>query len=65
MASKISRCQTTINYDLEGDVLNSTSEPMAADCADSTDEGIVVRLREGKIVGLTILNAQQRLYSAS
>ena len=40
----------------------SFGEPEPADDADVTDQGVVVRLREGKIVGLTILNAQSRVH---
>ena len=50
-------------YDEEADVLYiSFGEPEPADDADVTDQGVVVRMREGKIVGLTILNAQSRVH---
>ncbi|MDO8615835.1 MAG: DUF2283 domain-containing protein [Dehalococcoidia bacterium] len=50
-------------YDEEGDVLYiSFGAPQAADDADVTDDDIVVRTRQGKIVGLTILNARERVY---
>ncbi len=63
MAERIVLDKVRFNYDSEGDVLYiNFGEPRAADDSDITDEGIVVRLREGKIVGLTILNAQKRLY---
>lgn len=56
--------QTKLSYDAEGDVLYiSFGEPQPADDSDMTDEGIVVRLREGRIVGLTILNAAKRVLS--
>ncbi len=52
-----------LDYDPEGDVLYiSFGEPQAADDADVTDDGVIVRTREGKIVGLTVLNASQSLY---
>jgi len=52
-----------ISYDEEAGVLYiSFGEPEPADDADVTDQGVVVRLREGKIVGLTILNAQSRVH---
>jgi uncharacterized protein YuzE len=55
--------QVKATYDEEADVLYiSFREPEPADDADVTDQGVVVRLREGKIVGLTILNAQSRVY---
>jgi uncharacterized protein YuzE len=55
--------QVKATYDEEADVLYiSFGEPEPADDADVTDQGVVVRLREGKIVGLTILNAQSRVH---
>ena len=54
--------QTRLSYDAEGDVLYiSFGEPRPADDSDVTDEGIIVRLREGRIVGLTILNATKKV----
>lgn len=51
-----------MNYDSEGDVLYiSFGEPQPADDSDVTDEGVIVRLRDGKIVGLSILNARERI----
>ena len=35
-----------------------------ADDADVTDEGVIVRLREGRIVGLSILNATRKVLAA-
>ena len=55
--------QAKLSYDQEGDVLYiSFGEPEPADDSDITDEGVVVRLREGLIVGLTILNAAKRVF---
>ena len=57
--------QTKLTYDPEGDVLYiSFGEPQPADDADVTDEGVVVRLREGRIVGLSILNATRKVLAA-
>lgn len=54
-----------LDYDDEGDVLYiSFGDPQPADDSDVTDEG-VVRMRKGKIVGLTILNARDRVHEAS
>lgn len=62
MAKNLMLEKVSMNYDPEGDVLYiSFGEPEAADDSDITDEGIIVRLRDGKIVGLSILNAQKRL----
>ncbi len=50
-------------YDEEGDVRYiSFGEPEPADDSDVTDQGVVIRLRGGKIVGLTVLDASSRLY---
>ncbi len=54
--------QARLSYDQEGDVLYiSFGEPAPADDSDITEEGVIVRLREGRIVGLTILNAAKRV----
>jgi len=50
-------------YDQEADVLYiSFGDPQAADDADVTDDDIIVRTRDGRIVGLTIVNASQSIY---
>jgi uncharacterized protein YuzE len=52
----------TTDYDAEGDVLYiSFGEPQEADDSDITEEGAIIRLKEGKIIGLTILNASKRM----
>lgn len=57
--------QTKLSYDAEGDVLYiSFGDPQPADDSDLTDEGVVVRLRDGRIVGLTILNATKKVLTA-
>lgn len=56
--------QTKVSYDSQGDVLYiSFGDPQPADDSDITDEGVVVRLRNGRIVGLTVLNAKKRVVS--
>ena len=51
-----------IDYDAEGDVLYiNFGKPQEADDSDITEEGVIIRLKEGKIVGLTILNANKRI----
>jgi uncharacterized protein YuzE len=63
MAKKMILDRVKLNYDSEGDVLYiNFGEPQPADDSDITDEGVIVRLREGKIVGLSILNAGKKLY---
>ena len=57
--------QTKLSYDAEGDVLYiSFGEPQPADDSDLTDEGVIVRLREGRIVGLTVLNATKKILAS-
>jgi len=52
-----------LDYDKKGDVLYiSFGPPRPADDSDVTDEGVIVRLREGRIIGLTIPNARKRLF---
>jgi len=54
--------RTKLSYDAQGDVLYiSFGEPQPADDSDITDEGVVIRLRKGKIVGLSILNATRKV----
>ena len=56
--------RTKLNYDPESDVLYiNFDQPQPADDSDITDEGVIIRLRENKIVGLTILNAAKVLAS--
>ena len=62
MATASLIAQTHVSYDREGDVLYiSFGEPQPADDSDLTDEGVIVRLREGRIVGLSILNATKKV----
>ncbi len=52
-----------MDYDREGDVLYIYfDKPAPADDSYVTDEGVVIRSRANKIVGLTILNARDTLY---
>jgi uncharacterized protein YuzE len=54
---------TVMDYDSEGDVLYISfgRKPQPADDSDVTEEGVIVRLKEGKIVGLTIPNLSKRV----
>lgn len=62
MAAKPQLAKVKVDYDEEGDVLYVYfGKPLAADDSYVTDEGIVIRTREERIVGLTILNARDRL----
>jgi uncharacterized protein YuzE len=65
MAEKMILDKVKMDYDPEGDVLYiHFGQPQPADDSDITDEGIIVRLREGKIVGLSILNAGSKVYDS-
>jgi len=48
------------NYDREADVLYVTFERAAADDSDLTDDDVVLRYREGRLIGITILHASKR-----
>ncbi len=54
--------KTKVDYEREADVLYiSFGGSQPADDSDVTDEGVIIRLKEGKIIGLTISNAKKRL----
>ncbi len=54
--------KTRLNYDADADVLYINFDPpQAADDSDITDEGVIIRMRNNHIVGLTILNAKKVL----
>jgi len=62
MAKELLADKIRVDYDAEGDVLYiSFGKPQAADDADITDDDVIVRTRDGKIVGITILDASARL----
>ncbi|MBC7110261.1 MAG: DUF2283 domain-containing protein [Archaeoglobi archaeon] len=49
-----------VDYDKEADVLYISFErPQKATDTEVTDEGILLRYREDKLVGITILNASR------
>ena len=54
---------TVMDYDPEGDVLYISfgKKPQSADDSDVTEEGVIVRLKRGKIVGVTIPNVKKRV----
>lgn len=63
MATGLELKNVKMDYDEEGDVLYIYfGTPFPADDSYVTDEGVVIRTREDRIVGLTILNARERLY---
>ena len=49
-----------VDYDKEADVLYISFErPQKATDTEVTDEGLLLRYRENKLVGITILNASR------
>lgn len=62
MAGELKLEKVKLDYDSEADVLYIYfGEPKEADDSQVTDEGVVVRTRGDRIVGLTILSARERL----
>lgn len=59
--------KTVLDYDEDADVLYISfgSKPQAAENSDVTDEGVIVRLKRGKIFGLTIPNVKKRVSTYS
>lgn len=54
--------KTSVDYDSQADVLYiNFGDKKEADDSDLTEEGVIVRSKKGKIVGLTVLNAGKRL----
>jgi uncharacterized protein YuzE len=54
--------KTSVDYDARADVLYiNFGDKREADDSDVTEEGVIIRSKEGKIVGLTVLNARKRL----
>jgi len=50
------------SYDAEADVLYiSFRKPSHADDSEISEEGIIVRCQDGEVVGVTILNASERV----
>lgn len=50
----------TWDYDQEADVLYVTFERAEASDSDLTDDDIVVRYSDDKVIGLTVLHASRR-----
>ncbi|WP_448590751.1 DUF2283 domain-containing protein [Thermoflexus hugenholtzii] len=50
-----------LSYDAEADVLYvSFGDPLPATESELTDEDIIIRYREGRVIGYTILHASRR-----
>ena len=49
-------------YDQEADVLYiNFKKPSRADDSELTDDDIIIRYEKGKVIGLTVLHAKQRI----
>ena len=58
---KSRRRQLWITYDDQADVLYVNFErPGRADDSELTEDDVIVRYREGEVVGITVLNASKR-----
>ncbi|HFE53047.1 MAG TPA: DUF2283 domain-containing protein [Bacteroidetes bacterium] len=58
---KSRRRQLWITYDDQADVLYVNFErPGRADDSELTEDHVIVRYREGEVVGITVLNASKR-----
>lgn len=58
---KMPQKKVWIDYDEEADVLYiSFKRPQRATDTQMTDDGILLRYRDGELVGLTILDASKR-----
>jgi uncharacterized protein YuzE len=53
--------QLACDYDREADVLYVTFERAEASDSDLTDDDIVVRYRDGQLIGVTVLHASTRV----
>ena len=50
------------SYDAEADVLYVNFKKLShADDSELTDDDVIIRYEQGQVVGLTILNASQRI----
>ena len=48
------------SYDAEADVLYVRFEDVEADDSDLTDDDLVLRYRDGRLIGITVLHASKR-----
>jgi uncharacterized protein YuzE len=52
-------------YDEEADVLYLSFEPeVAADDSELTDDGLLLRYKDGRLIGVTVMNASHKGASA-
>ena len=64
MAEKLKVKDVNLDYDEDADVLYIYfGKPYPADDSAVTDEGVIVRTKDEKIVGITILNASRQIHN--
>ncbi len=64
MADELELDNVRVDYDAGANVLYIYfGRPSTADDSHVTDEGVVIGTREDRIMGLTILNAKEKIYS--
>lgn len=47
-------------YDEEADVLYLSFEDEAADDSELTDDGLLLRYKDGRLIGVTVMNASKK-----
>ena len=61
LLSTLGQKRISLHYDEEADVLYiHFDDHSEADDSDITDDGLIIRYRNGKMIGITLLNAQQQ-----
>lgn len=62
LISALGQNKIFLHYDDEANVLyvNFNDKPVEADDSELTEDGLIIRYRDGKIVGVTMLNAREK-----
>ncbi len=62
LVSTLGQNKIFLHYDDEADVLyvNFNDKPVEADDSELTEDGLIIRYRDGKLVGVTMLNARNK-----
>jgi len=62
LISALGQNKIFLHYDNEANVLyvNFSDTPVEADDSELSDDGLIIRYREGKIIGVTMLNAREK-----
>jgi len=62
LVSTLGQNKIFLHYDDGADVLyvNFNDKPVEADDSELTDDGLIIRYRDGKVIGVTMMNAQNK-----